>query len=111
MPRWLGPFKVIKQCGPVAYELELPASMSRLHPVFHVCLLQKNVPLQGGRRKRSPPPVVLDSGELEWEVEAIYCTTVRASTGARDGVRPFMTILLSGRAMPWRKHPGNLLRT
>ena len=53
MPRWLGPFRVVKQCGPVAYELELPAVMSRLHPVFHVCLLQKYVPPRGGRRKRS----------------------------------------------------------
>ena len=71
MPRWLGPFKVIELCGPVAYKLELPATMSRLHPVFHVSLLQKYVPPAGGRRKRSPDPIVLDDGELEWEVEAV----------------------------------------
>ncbi|MGH9061345.1 MAG: chromo domain-containing protein [Acidimicrobiales bacterium] len=45
--------------------------MNRLHPVFHVSLLQKYGPPAGGRRKRSPDPIVLDSGELEWEVEAI----------------------------------------
>ena len=71
MPRWLGPLRVVKQCGPVAYELELPQTMNRLHPVFHVSLLQRYVPPAGGRRKRSPDPIVLDSGELEWEVEAI----------------------------------------
>ena len=32
MHRWLGPFKVFKRCGPVAYE-QLPQTMSRLHPV------------------------------------------------------------------------------
>ena len=39
----------------MAYELELPAYMSRLHPVLHVCLLRKHVPTWGGRRKRSLP--------------------------------------------------------
>ena len=39
--KWLGPFEVIKRVGEVAYELSIPASMSRIHPVFHVSLLRK----------------------------------------------------------------------
>ncbi|GKF82956.1 putative reverse transcriptase domain-containing protein, partial [Tanacetum coccineum] len=35
-PRFVGPFKVIKRVGDVAYKLELPEELSRLHNTFHV---------------------------------------------------------------------------
>ncbi|KAL6493749.1 hypothetical protein OROGR_032193 [Orobanche gracilis] len=38
--RYFGPFRILKQIGAVAYELELPP-LSRLHPVFHVSLLRR----------------------------------------------------------------------
>ena len=37
--RFVGPFKVSAVVGKQSYRLELPASMSRLHPVFHVSRL------------------------------------------------------------------------
>lgn len=37
--RFLGPFKVTAIISPVSYRLELPSSMSRVHPVFHVSRL------------------------------------------------------------------------
>ena len=43
-PRYIGPFEILKRVGNVAYLLELPASMSRIHNVFHVSMLKKYHP-------------------------------------------------------------------
>jgi hypothetical protein len=40
-PRFVGPFKVLARKGEVAYELELPESLSAVHNVFHVSQLKK----------------------------------------------------------------------
>ncbi|GKB17492.1 putative reverse transcriptase domain-containing protein [Tanacetum coccineum] len=40
-PRYVGPFKVIKRVGTVAYKLELPQQLSRVHNTFHVSNLKK----------------------------------------------------------------------
>ncbi|GJW71400.1 putative reverse transcriptase domain-containing protein [Tanacetum coccineum] len=40
-PRYVGPFRIIERIGPVAYRLELPQELSRVHNVFHVCNLKK----------------------------------------------------------------------
>ncbi|GJW10660.1 hypothetical protein Tco_1576487 [Tanacetum coccineum] len=40
-PRYIGPFRIIERIGPVAYRLELPQELSRVHNVFHVCNLKK----------------------------------------------------------------------
>ncbi|GKC98213.1 hypothetical protein Tco_1168488, partial [Tanacetum coccineum] len=53
-PRYVGPFKVLKKVGTVAYKLELPQELSRVHNTFHVSNLKKCysddplvVPLEG----------------------------------------------------------------
>ncbi|GJV11573.1 putative reverse transcriptase domain-containing protein [Tanacetum coccineum] len=53
-PRYVGPFKVLKKVGAVAYKLELPQELSRVHNTFHVSNLKKCysddplvVPLEG----------------------------------------------------------------
>ncbi|GJW43449.1 valine N-monooxygenase 1-like protein [Tanacetum coccineum] len=38
---FVGPFKVIKRVGDVAYKLELPEELSRVHNTFHVSNLKK----------------------------------------------------------------------
>ncbi|WVZ52690.1 hypothetical protein U9M48_003727 [Paspalum notatum var. saurae] len=40
-PRYVGPFKITEQCGPVAYRLELPPHLAAVHDVFHVSQLKK----------------------------------------------------------------------
>jgi hypothetical protein len=40
-PRYIGPFPVLEQCGPVAYRLQLPKTLSVVHNVFHVSQLKK----------------------------------------------------------------------
>ncbi|XP_038888093.1 uncharacterized protein LOC120077999 [Benincasa hispida] len=42
-PRFIGPFEVLEQVGPVAYHLALPPTLSSVHNVFHVSMLKKYV--------------------------------------------------------------------
>ncbi|GJX77703.1 hypothetical protein Tco_0324514 [Tanacetum coccineum] len=53
-PRYVRPFKVLKKVGAIAYKLELPQELSRVHNTFHVSNLKKCysddplvVPLEG----------------------------------------------------------------
>ena len=40
-PRFVGPYKIVDKNGEVAYQLELPVSLSAVHNVFHVSQLKK----------------------------------------------------------------------
>ncbi|GJX02043.1 putative reverse transcriptase domain-containing protein [Tanacetum coccineum] len=40
-PRYIGPFKVLEQVRSIAYKLELPQELSRVHNTFHISNLKK----------------------------------------------------------------------
>lgn len=56
LPKWLGPFEVVRQINPVAFKLVLPPNMQLLHPVFHASLLK---PYKGDGTVQPPPSNVL----------------------------------------------------
>ena len=65
----MGPFWIVEKVGEagLAYRLELPSRM-RVHPVFHVSLLEPYVESGIRGRKQEPPLLVEVEGELEYEV-------------------------------------------
>ena len=63
---WVGPFWVVRAIGTNAYELDLPATLECLHPVFNVSILKR----YEGQVLSPPDPIELDTGP-EFEVEAI----------------------------------------
>jgi hypothetical protein len=40
-PRFIGPFRIFRRVGEMAYQLELPDHLSDVHDVFHVSQLKK----------------------------------------------------------------------
>ena len=63
-PRYIGPFKVLERHEEVAYQLELPESLSGVHDVFHVSQLKKclHVP-----EEQIPLEELIVKGDLTYE--------------------------------------------
>ena len=40
-PQYVGPNRILGRFGNLYYELELPADLASVHPVFHVSLIKK----------------------------------------------------------------------
>ena len=68
LPKYIGPFTVLAHIGQVAYKLQLPESMSRIHPVFHVSLLE---PYSARKSFQPLPQPIQIEDEYEYEVERI----------------------------------------
>ena len=69
-PKCYGPFRVIKEISPVAYQLQLPPSWN-IHPVFHMSLLLPYSETPSHGPNFSQPPSDLINDEKEYEVEQI----------------------------------------
>ena len=83
MPRWIGPYKVLKEVGNVSYQLELPRELRLLTPVFHVSLLQ---PWRADGRLQPPPPRLLMDGQLVWTIDRI----LDHRSGKRKNLKEFL---------------------
>jgi hypothetical protein len=74
-PRYIGPFEIKERIRPVAYRLELPVYLDKIHNVFHVSLLRKakidpsrvlpQVPMKikGDLTMKTKPVKILDRDE------------------------------------------------
>ncbi|OMO86567.1 reverse transcriptase [Corchorus capsularis] len=67
-PRYIGPFEIVERIGPVAYRLNLPSELGRIHDVFHVSMLRKYVP--DPSHFLQALPVELDE-KLNFEVQPV----------------------------------------
>ena len=43
-PKYIGPYEIIQRVGKVAYKLDLPNELERVHNVFHVSQIRKYIP-------------------------------------------------------------------
>jgi len=68
LPKWIGPFRVTRRIGQVAYKLRLPDTM-KMHDVFHVSLLAAYS--SEGKVQPPPPAPELFRGEPSYEVNAV----------------------------------------
>ena len=62
-PRYIGPFRILERIGPVAYRLELPPKLNRIHNVFHVSMLKKYV---------SDPAYILETPPIELKEDLTF---------------------------------------
>jgi hypothetical protein len=94
MPKFIGPFKILKKVGNDAYKLDLP-DHKKLHPVFHVSLLKPyrhdDTP---GRVQPPPEPVEVDD-QVEFFVDFIV-----SHKGVKAGKRKFK-IRWQGYGLEW----------
>ena len=61
--RFIGPFEILKRVGAVVYRLALPPSMSGVHEVFHVSMLQKYTP---------DPAHIVDWGDITVDIDGTF---------------------------------------
>ena len=62
-PRYIRPYEIIEECGPVAYRLLLPLQLAAIHDVFHISQLKKCVRV---------PTEIIDQQEILFEPDLSY---------------------------------------
>ena len=84
-PRFIGPFKILKRMGTVAYRLALLPSMSGVHEVFHVSILRKYT---------LDPAHVVDWGHIEIDTDGTFEEGPVCIVDSRDRVLRRKTVRL-----------------
>ena len=74
-PRYIGPVEVLERVGTVAYRLTLLPSLSGVHAILYVSMLQKYTP---------DPTHVVDWGELVVNVDGTFEEGLVSNMDSRD---------------------------
>ena len=80
--KFSGPFDIIAQTGTNSITLWLPDTIHRVHPIFHVFMLEPAVPNKISNRVQSPPPPVEVQGELKYKIAEILDSKLTADMPA-----------------------------
>jgi hypothetical protein len=95
-PRFVGPFLITKRIGMVAYQLDLPQSLSTVHNVFHISQLKKclrvptdaidleSLKLQAGLTYEEHPIAILDHVERKVKRSMLKFVKVQWSNHSED---------------------------
>ena len=90
-PRFIGPYQIVERVGPVAYRLDLPSDLAKVHDVFHVSMLRKYI--ADPSHVFSEQPITLRD-DLAYEEEPMQPLDRRE---LRNKVIPLVMLL-------WRNH-------
>ena len=92
-PRYIGPYEIVSKVGPVAYKLNLPPELSRIHDTFHVSILRKYIPDPSHLSKEQPMQL---KENLTYE-EILVQIIDRKEQVLRSKVIPLVNVL-------WKNH-------
>jgi hypothetical protein len=70
-PRYIGPFKILEICGPVAYKLLLSPQMASIHDVFHVSQLIKCIKIHTEIVETRPIEIGPDLSYVEQPIQIL----------------------------------------
>ena len=92
-PRYIGPYRIVERIGEVAYRLELPSDLDRIHDVFHVSMLRKYIPDPSHVLTEQPVEI---QENLTYEEEPVQILDRREQV-LRNKTIPLVKVL-------WRSH-------
>ncbi|XP_070044934.1 uncharacterized protein [Nicotiana tomentosiformis] len=93
-PRYIRPFEILERIGKVDYKLALPPSLSVVHQVFHISMLQKYY---------GDPPYVLDFTTVQLDEDLTY---IEKPVAILDGrVRKLRSQNIDLVKVEWWGHP------
>jgi hypothetical protein len=70
-PCYLGPFPILKKCGTVSYQFDLPPSSARVHDIFHMSQLKKCLMAPVYTVLPEVPPLEADLSYLEHPIKVL----------------------------------------